>query len=78
VVQWTLYHRPGCTLCEEMLAALAELLSAEECKRVQVIDISDDPDLVRRYGTRIPILLADGDFVCNYRLDPERVSRYRS
>jgi len=78
VVSWTVYHRPGCTLCEEMLADLADLLGPEEASRVQVVDISDDPELERRYRTRIPVLLADGDFVCDYRLDAERVIRYRS
>jgi Glutaredoxin-like domain (DUF836) len=78
VVLWTVYHRPGCTLCEEMLAKLADLLGPEEASRVQVVDISDDPELERKYRTRIPVLTADGDFVCDYRLDVERVNRYRS
>lgn len=78
MVLWTVYHRPGCSLCEEMLADLAALLGPEESNRVQVIDISDNPDLERKYRTRIPVLTADGDFVCDYRLDIERVNRYRS
>jgi glutathione S-transferase len=78
MVLWTVYHRPGCTLCEEMLAELAELLGPEESARVQVVDISDDADLERKYRTRIPVLMADGDFVCDYRLDADRVNRYRS
>jgi glutaredoxin len=77
VVVWTVYHRPGCSLCEEMLAELATLLGPEESSRVQVVDISDEPELERKYRTRIPVLLADGEFVCDYRLDAERVSRYR-
>ncbi|HEU4653451.1 MAG TPA: glutaredoxin family protein [Steroidobacteraceae bacterium] len=78
MVQWTIYHRPGCSLCDEMMADLAELLRPEEAATVQVVDISADPDLERKYGKRIPVLLADGDFVCNYRLDAERVNRYRT
>jgi hypothetical protein len=78
VVLWTVYHRLGCSLCEEMLADLAELLGAEEATRVEVVDISQDPALERKYGTRIPVLLANGDFVCDYRLDVERVNRYRT
>jgi hypothetical protein len=78
MVQWTIYHRPGCSLCDEMMADLAQLLRPEEAATVQVVDISADPDLERKYGKRIPVLLADGDFVCNYRLDAERVNRYRT
>jgi hypothetical protein len=78
MVLWTVYHRPGCSLCEEMLAELGGLLGPEESSRVQVVDIANDPELERKYRTRIPVLLADGDFVCDYRLDVERVNRYRS
>jgi hypothetical protein len=77
MVHWTVYHRAGCALCDEMLRELAELLDAAEATRVEVIDISTDCELERRYGTRIPVLLANGDFVCDYRLDVERVNRYR-
>jgi hypothetical protein len=31
------------------------------------------PELERRYGERIPVLMADGEFVCAYRLDAGRV-----
>ena len=38
-----------------------------------MVDIDQDPALARKYGHRIPVLLADGEFVCDYRLDRERV-----
>lgn len=71
--QWTVYSRPECSLCEELLVELAEVLGPAAAARVQVVDISGDADLERRYGSRIPVLMADGDFVCAYRLDSERV-----
>ena len=40
---------------------------------MQVVDIDGQPELERKYGTRIPVLMADGEFVCAYRLDVERV-----
>ena len=43
---------------------------------VQVVDIEGQPELERRYGTRIPVLTADGEFVCAYRLDTDRVRAY--
>ena len=72
--QWTVYSRADCSLCEHMLEQLAELLGPQV--PVQVVDIEGDPELERKYGTRIPVLLADGEFVCAYRLDPERVRAY--
>jgi len=72
--QWTVYSRADCGLCERMLEELAEVLGPQA--PVQVVDIDGEPELERKYGTRIPVLLADGEFVCAYRLDPERVRGY--
>lgn len=72
---WTVYTRPGCTLCEELLLELAELLGSQ-ADQVAVVDITDNPDLEAKYARRIPVLMADGDFVCAYRLDRDRVKAY--
>ena len=69
---WLVYSRPDCGLCEEMLHELAELLGPA-AKDVGVVDISGAPTLERKYGTRIPVLTIDGEFVCDYRLNRERV-----
>ena len=74
--QWTVYSRTDCSLCEHLLEELAELLGPAAAAAVQVVDIEGDPELERKYGTRIPVLLADGEFVCAYRLDVERVRAY--
>ena len=58
------------------MEGLAELLGPAVAAAVQVVDIAGDPELERKYGTRIPVLLADGEFVCAYRLDVERVRAY--
>lgn len=76
MVQWTVLSRPDCSLCEQLLAELAELLGPAEAARVRVVDVDHDPALARKYGQRIPVLLADGEFVCDYRLDRERVAAY--
>jgi hypothetical protein len=72
---WTVYTRAGCSLCEELLLELAELLG-EEAAHVSVVDITDNPELEAKYARRIPVLLADGDFVCAYKLDQDRVKAY--
>jgi hypothetical protein len=72
---WIVYSRTGCGLCEEFMIELAGLLG-DFAAQVQVVDIDGDPELTRRYAERIPVLTVDGDFVCAYRLDIERVRRY--
>ena len=74
--QWTVYSRADCSLCEHLLEELAELLGPAAAATVQVVDIEGDPELERKYGTRIPVLMAEGEFVCAYRLDVERVRAY--
>jgi len=73
--QWRVLSRPECSLCETMLMELSDLL-ADKFSNVQLVDISDDLELERKYGTRIPVLLIDGEFVCAYKLDRERVGAY--
>lgn len=75
MVRWTVFTRTGCTLCEEMMAELAEILG-QAASEVAVVDIAGDPELEARYGRRIPVLMADDDFVCSYRLDLDRVRGY--
>jgi thioredoxin reductase (NADPH) len=70
----TLYGRPECHLCDEMLAELEPLL--HRAVRVEVVDISDDDDLEARYGLRIPVLCAGETELCCYRLDAGRVRRW--
>lgn len=74
MTEWIVYSRPGCGLCEELLEDLASVLPPEQAARVRVVDIDGDPELTRKYGTRIPVLLANGEFVCAYRLDRQRVA----
>lgn len=74
---WLILSRTDCSLCETMASELLSLLG-DRGGRVRALDIAGDEELERQYGTRIPVLLADGEFVCAYRLDAERVKRYMS
>jgi hypothetical protein len=76
MTEWTVYSRHDCGLCDELLHELAAVLPADAAARVRVIDIGADPELERKYGLRIPVLFADGEFVCAYRLDRERLAPY--
>ncbi|WP_417349864.1 glutaredoxin family protein [Ferrimonas sp.] len=46
-----LYHTDGCHLCEQAAGLLAEL--GQPFSRA---DIVDSPELVERYGVRIPVV----------------------
>lgn len=69
---WVVYSRPGCSLCEELCAELADWLGPR-ATAVQVVDVTGNPDLERRYGARLPVLAVDDEFVCAYRLDRARL-----
>ena len=77
--QLTLLTREGCELCQHMLDELAALASSLAAVRplpqVAVLDIDDDPELARRYGLDIPVLLLDGVKVCQHRLDAGELQR---
>lgn len=72
---WELLFRADCSLCEDMQAELLALLGPQ-AHRVRLVDIEGSPELERRYGTRIPVLLIDGELVCAHRLDKERLRPY--
>jgi len=42
---------------------------------VDVLDVDSDPELVRRYGLHVPVLLLDGSLVCRQRLDVPELRR---
>jgi len=73
-MRFSLYSRPGCGLCEEMLAELAALPASSDIA-VDVIDVDREPAAKSRYGHKIPVLLLDGELVCHGHLDPEEVHK---
>ena len=70
----TLYGRPECHLCEALLEDLAPLLRVGDT--VEAVDVDSAVALERRYGARIPVLVADDVELSGYPLDRERVRRY--
>jgi hypothetical protein len=67
--------REGCGLCDDMLHALADLERHQGLPPVTVIDVDSDPELVRRYGVKVPVLLLDGSVICHYTLNSQEVLR---
>jgi hypothetical protein len=69
-----LYHRPGCHLCEQMLAALYVTYGDEI--EISLVNVDSDPSLKTRYGARIPVLAAGDQVICEARLDEGAVDAY--
>ena len=58
-----------------MLAELAALARSIALPPLDVVDVDADPELVRRYGLHVPVLLLDGSLVCRHRLDVPELKR---
>jgi predicted thioredoxin/glutaredoxin len=71
----TVLHRRDCALCEEMLAQLTELSRSVALPPIEVVDVDSDPQLLRRHGLDVPVLLLDGTVVCRHRLDRAELTR---
>ena len=70
----TLYGKPGCHLCDDARAVVARVCSDLGEQYVEV-DITTDPELVRRFGEEIPVTFVDGSQHDFWRVDAERLAR---
>jgi predicted thioredoxin/glutaredoxin len=71
----TVVHREGCDLCDEMVAELQTLGRKVRLPPITIVDVDNDPELLRRYGLNVPVLLLDGSLVCKHRLDADELLR---
>jgi glutaredoxin len=56
----TLYGKPGCHLCEEARAVVAEVRTRHPFD-LDEVDITRDPTLEAAYRERIPVVAIDGE-----------------
>ncbi|MCJ7556563.1 MAG: glutaredoxin family protein [Gammaproteobacteria bacterium] len=70
----TLYSRAGCHLCEVMHEELQPYIDQYRLN-LKIVDIDSDDDLLRRYAVKIPVLVLNGETICQYRLDPGVLSQ---
>jgi len=62
IVNLSFYTTDGCHLCEEAKVLLQQLLAQQpERFQIEVVDIIESNDLVEQYGTRIPVVVREGD-----------------
>jgi hypothetical protein len=67
--------RENCGLCEDMLHELAALVRSAHIPDARVVDVDSDPELARRYGLKVPVLLLDGTVICHYTLNSNELLR---
>ncbi len=58
-----------------MLAQLRALAREQPLPPIEVVDVDADPELTRRYGLNVPVLLLDGSLVCRHRLARDELLR---
>lgn len=58
-----------------MLADLHALGRTVPLPPIEIVDVDADPELTRRYGLNVPVLLLDGTVVCRHRLDVEELTQ---
>jgi glutaredoxin len=67
----TVYSRPGCRLCEKLMAQLEGLRSQAEFTWEEV-NIDEDPVLRERYNEQVPVVAMGGEDVFFHRLDASK------
>jgi glutaredoxin len=70
----TLYGRPGCHLCDEARAAIAEL-DGDGGFELREVDIEGDDRLLAAYLERIPVVEVDGRQVSELEFDRDAFAR---
>jgi predicted thioredoxin/glutaredoxin len=75
VARLELLTRAECELCERLLLELDALREREPIPAVTLVDVDADPLLQRRWGLKVPVLLLDGQRVCEQRLDVPELLR---
>jgi glutaredoxin len=70
----TLYSKPDCPLCDEARAALDRLRGRAEFD-LREVDITEDPELERRYRERIPVVALDGEELFDFHVDEPALER---
>ena len=70
----TFYTKPGCHLCEEAKREIEDAGCSGQYT-FEEVNILSDPELLRRYGTEIPVVLINGTHAFRYRLTAEDFQR---
>ncbi|NTV61266.1 MAG: glutaredoxin family protein [Chlorobiaceae bacterium] len=67
----TLYGKKECCLCDEAMAVI-EKVAVSVSFDLEKKDITDNPELLERFGTVIPVIFVDGVQAFRYRINERR------
>ena len=68
MIEFTVYSRHGCHLCEDLLQQLSALQQTHGFTILEV-DVDSRSQLIEQYGSQVPVVLCDGQQICHYFLD---------
>lgn len=68
MIEFTVYSRYGCHLCEDLLTQLKQLQQVYSFRIIEV-DIDSNPQLTEQYGSLVPVVTCDDEQICHYFLD---------
>lgn len=73
----TVYSRPNCHLCDQLVTDLAAYLTEVGLQaELELVDIEGDLQLVTAHGMRVPVLTINGDEICFGRLAINSLNAY--
>lgn len=73
-MEFILYSRSNCPLCEAMEEELAPFIEKYKINVMRQY-IDNEPELEQRYGTKVPVLAVDETILCEYFLDSDLLTR---
>lgn len=68
----TLMFREYCSLCHKMRSQLLPY-QQEYGFELDVFDVDEDPNLEEQYNELVPVLLHEGEEICHWFLDEEKL-----
>lgn len=74
-VRLIIYGRKECHLCFDMITALNKL-QTQFCFQVEWVDVDSNTELLAKFGERVPVLVAGGEEICHFHLDPSALDAY--
>ena len=72
MIEFTVYYRIGCHLCEDLLQQLS-LLQQDNAFNIIEIDVDTCSQLVKQYGSLVPVVTCGETQICHYFLDQAAV-----
>jgi glutaredoxin len=70
----SLYSKPDCPLCEEAKEVLERVREGTPFE-LEILDISQDPELQREYAESIPVVFIEGRKAFKVRVDETELRR---